>query len=193
MEICKLNKKKILILLFIFLSNTCSAENIFENLTKKQKTSYLDFVLLKIESRLIQRHTLLGSQMVPVRVQFQSIGSQVDFIKKENKILINVIGVMNKRRYQEKKYIPNIVDCNILRNVLLYGKQGYSVIFKKRNKFLTNSDMEEIFISRFLNNLSITEEEKKYIMNNTNVLVEIKDPVRGNDISCKGAVAQDLN
>ena len=53
--------------------------------------------------------------------------------------------------------------------------------------------MEEIFISRFLNNLSITEDEKKYIMNNTNVLVEIKDPVRGNDISCKGAVAQDLN
>ena len=192
MEICKLNKKKILILLFIFLSNTCSAENIFENLTKKQKTSYLDFILLKIESRLIQRHTLLKAQMVPLRVQFQRIGSQVDFIKKESKILISIIGVMNKKRYQEKKYKPTIVDCNILRNVLLYGKQGYNLIFKKRNKFLTNLHMEEIFVSRYLNNLSITDKEKKYIMENTNAKVKIIDPVRGNDILCTGRVTQDL-
>jgi len=186
-------KKIILILIFIFLNNISIAEDTFENLTKKQKTSYLDFILLKIESRLIQRHALLGTQMVPLRVQFQKIGSQVDFIKKESKILISIIGVMDKRRYQEKKYKPTIVDCNILRNVLLYGKQGYNLIFKKRNKFLTNLHMEEIFISRYLNNLSITDKEKKYIMENTNAKVKIIDPVRRNDVLCTGRVTQDLS
>jgi hypothetical protein len=186
-------KKIILTILLIFLNNICVAENVFENLTTKKKTSYLDFVLLKIESRLIQRHTLLGSQMVPLRVQFQKIGSQVDFIKEESKILISIIGVMSKKRYAEKKYKPNIVDCNILRNVLLYDKQGYNFFLKKRNKFLTNLDMEEIFISRYLNNLSITKKEKKFIMEHTRISVEIIDPVRGNNISCEGDVAQDLN
>jgi len=186
-------KKIILTLIFIFLSSTCIAENTFEDLTEKRKTSYLDFILLKIENRLVQRHALLGAQMVPVRIQFQSIGSQVDFIKKESKILITVIGVMNKKRYQEKKYKPNLIDCNILRNVLLYGKQGYNIIFKKRNKFLTNLHMEEIFVSRYLNNLSITEKEKRYVMKNTVIEVQIIDPVRGNDALCKGGVTEDLN
>ena len=186
-------KKIFLIVILIFLNNICLAENTFENLTVKQKTSYLDFILLKLESRLIQRHTLLGAQLVPLRVQFQKIGSQVDFIKKDSKILISVIGVMSKKRYTEKKYKPNIIDCNILRNVLLYDKQGYNIFFKKRNKFLTNLDKEEIFIERYLNNLSITENEKIYIMENTNIKVQIIDPVRGNNISCDGSVTQDLN
>ena len=84
-------KKIILTLIFIFLSSTCIAENTFEDLTKKRKTSYLDFILLKIENRLIQRHALLGAQMVPVRIQFQSIGSQVDFIKEEfnNRLVVD--------------------------------------------------------------------------------------------------------
>ena len=52
--------------------------------------------------------------------------------------------------------------------------------------------MEEIFISRFLNNLSISESEKKYILNNTLAKVQVIDSVRGNDISCAGKIAEDL-
>ena len=100
---------------------------------------------------------------------------------------------MDKKRYTEKKYKPNIIDCNILRNVLLYDKQGYNIFFKKRNKFLTNLDMEEIFISRYLNNLSITDKEKIYIMEHTYMKVQILDPVRDNNISCEGYVTEDLN
>ena len=74
----------------------------------------------------------------------------------------------------------------------MYGKQGYSLISRKRNFYLTNADMEEIFISKFLNNLSITEEQKKFILNNTFARVEIIDPVRGNDIFCKGKIAEEL-
>ena len=66
------------------------------------------------------------------------------------------------------------------------------MIFQKRNKYLTNNDMEDIFLSRFLNNLSLSENEKNFILNNTFAKVEIIDPVRGNDIFCTGKVSQDL-
>ena len=185
--------KKIMLLtsIFFFLQ-TFSIGSEFIKLKKNQNVSYLDFILLKIEGKLVQRHSLLGPQMMPVRVQFQHIGSQVDFNEKESIIIISIRGVMDKARYSKKKYIPKVMDCNILRNLLLYGKQGYNLISQKRNCYLTNADMEEIFISKFLNNLSITEKQKNFILNNTFARVEIIDPVRGNDAFCKGKIAGDL-
>ena len=173
-------------------TQTALPDSIFDDLKKSKKTSYLDFILLKIEQRLIQRHGLLSAQPMALRIQYQSIGSQVEFIEKDSKIIISIIGVMNKNRYSQKKYIPKISDCNILRNILLYGKYGYNLIFQKRNSFLTNADMENIFLSRFLGNLSLTDKEKEYIMKNTFVRSQIIDPVRGNDIFCTGRVAEDL-
>ena len=172
-------------------TQTILADSVFDDL-KKNKTSYLDFILLKIEQRLIQRHGLLGAQPMALRIQYQSVGSQVVFSEKESKITISIIGVMDKERYSQKKYIPKISDCNILRNILLYGKYGYNIIFQKRNIYLTNADMEEIFLSRFLHNLSLSEKEKKYIVNNTLAKVQVIDPVRGNDIFCVGKIAEDL-
>ena len=185
-------KKVILTLSILFFFQTAYSDSEFTNLKKEQNVSYLDFILLKIEGRLVQRHALLGPQMVPVRVQFQHIGSQVDFNEKESIIIISIRGVMDKARYSKKKYIPKFMDCNILRNLLLYGKQGYNLISRKRNSYLTNTDMEEIFLSSFLNNLSITEKQKNFILNNTFARVEIIDPVRGNDIFCKGKIAEEL-
>ena len=153
-------KKIVLLITFLLLVKTGFADSTFKNIQENKKTSYLDFILLKIENKLIQRHALLGTQVVALRVQYQNVGSQVDYIEKESKVIISIIGIMDKERYANKKYKPKITDCNVLRNILLYGKYGYNLIFQKRNKYLTNDIMEEIFISRFLNNLSITEEEK---------------------------------
>ena len=185
--------KKIIFIILLIFSNECFASSILDNLKNTKKTSYLDFILLKIENRLIQRHGLLGAQYVAMRVQYQNIGSQVDYFEKESKIVISVLGVMDKERYKQKYYKPKISDCNILRNILLYGKYGYSVIFQKRNKYLTNEDMYEIFIERFLNNLTLSEEEKDYLVKNTFAKVQIIDPVKGNDFFCKGNIAEDLN
>ena len=99
---------------------------------------------------------------------------------------------MDKQRYSKKKYIPKISDCNVLRNLLLYGKYGYNIILQKRNTYLTSSDMRNIFITSFLNNLSLSEKEKSYLVDNTFARVEIIDPVRGNDFFCKGNIAEDL-
>ena len=185
-------KKAILTISMLFFFQTAYSDSEFTRLQKDQSVSYLDFILLKIEGKLIQRHGLLAPQMVPVRIQFQHIGSQVDFNKKESKIIISIRGTMDKARYSKKKYIPKFIDCNILRNILMYGKQGYNLISRKRNSYLTNGDMEEIFISTYLNNLSITEKQKEFILNNTFARVEIVDPVRGNNIFCKGKIAEEL-
>jgi len=185
-------KKVILTILILFFFQTAYSDSEFTILKKNQSVSYLDFILLKIEGRLVQRHGLLGPQMVPVRVQFQHIGSQVDFNEKKSKIIISIRGVMDKARYSKKKYIPKVIDCNILRNILMYGKQGYNLISRKRNSYLTNTEMEEIFLSTFLNNLSITEKQKSFILNNTFARVEIIDPVRGNDVFCQGKIAEEL-
>ena len=185
-------KKIILTVIFLLLAQASFAASIFDDLKKSKKTSYLDFILLKIEQRLIQRHGLLGPQPLAMRVQYQSVWSQVDFSDKDSKIIISIMGVMDKKRYSQKKYKPKMSDCNILRNILLYGKYGYNMVFQKRNKYLTNADMEEIFMSRFLNNLSLSENEKNFIINNTFAKVEVIDLVRGNDVFCTGKIAEDL-
>ena len=183
----------ILLITFLLFAETGFADSTFKSLQEDKKTSYLDFILLKVENKLIQRHALLKTQAIVLRVQYQNIGSQVDYIEKESKVVISIVGVMDKKRYESKKYKPKISDCNVLRNILLYGKYGYNIIFNKRNKYLTNEIMEEIFISRFLNNLSISEEEKKYIASNTFAKVQIIDPVKGNDMYCEGKITEELN
>mgnify|MGYP001180133385 FL=1 len=195
METCKyairIYKIILILTILLFVQINLSAST-FDDLRKIKKTSYLDFILLKIENRLIQRHRLLGAQPIALRVQYQSIGSQVDFSEEQSKIIISIIGVMDKQRYSQKKYRPKISDCNILRNMLLYGKYGYNVFFQKRNKYLTGTDMEEIFLTRFLKNISLSDKEKTYILDNTIVKSQVIDPVRGNDIFCTGKVAEDL-
>jgi len=185
--------RKIAFILLLIFSNECFATSTFDNLKNEKKTSYLDFILLKIENRLIQRHGLLGAQYVAMRVQYQNISSQIDFIEKESKIVISVIGVMDKKRYEKKYYKPKISDCNILRNILFYGKYGYNVIFQKRNKYLTSDDMHEIYIETFLNNLTLSKKVKDYLVENTFVKVRIIDSIKGNDFFCTGNIAKDLN
>ena len=72
-------KKIILTLIFLLLTQTNYADSIFDNLKTNRQISYLDFILLKIEQKLIQRHVLLRAQAMPLRVQYQNIGSQVYF------------------------------------------------------------------------------------------------------------------
>ena len=101
-------KKIILTIIFLLFTQTILIASIFDDLKESRKISYLDFILLKIEQRLIQRHSLLGAQPIALRVQYQSVGSQVDFSDKNNKITISIVGIMDKKRYSQKKYEPKI-------------------------------------------------------------------------------------
>ena len=100
MEICK---KITLSFLFFFLFQSTVSATTFEDLKKNRKTSYLDFILLKIESRIIQRHSLLRSQAVAMRVQYQTIISEINYIEEDSIIIISITGVMDKKRYKKKK------------------------------------------------------------------------------------------
>ena len=85
------------------------SDTVFKNLKNDKKTSYLDFILLKIENKLIQRHSLLGTQTFVFRVQYQNIGSQVDYVEKESKVVISIIGIMDKVRYSKKNINPKLL------------------------------------------------------------------------------------
>ena len=184
--------KKFLILIILLIFHNSLFASTFDDLRDIKKTSYLDFLLLKIENKLIQRHGAMSSQLIPFRIQYQSIGTEVNFLQESSKIEISIYGIMDKQRYTKKKYIPKLADCNVLRNVLLYGKYGYNFILQKRNNALTNQDMEDIFITSFLKNLTLEEKEKEFILQNTFVKVHVVDSVHGKDVMCEGKVAEDL-
>ena len=83
-------KKIILTIIFLLFTQTTLSASIFDDLKENKKTSYLDFILLKIEQRLIQRHGLLGAQFMALRIQYESVGSQVDFLEEDN-VLSNFV------------------------------------------------------------------------------------------------------
>ena len=95
-------KKIVLTIVFAMLFQTNLVGQTLEDLRKTKKTSYLDFILLKIENRLVQRHSLLGTQPMAMRIQYQSVGSHVDFFEEDSKIVISIIGVMHEKRYKKK-------------------------------------------------------------------------------------------
>ena len=105
MATCNTKKfiNKLFILLFtVFSINTACADVNFKDLEKK-KVSYLDFFLLKFESRLLSRSQVLARQAFATRVQYSHVGTQVDFDDKENKIFIKIHAIMDKNRYSKKK------------------------------------------------------------------------------------------
>ena len=186
----KIKYKKIIInilLLFFFSSLSFSAEN-FDSI-KKKKTSYLDFILLKLENRLINKSRVLGPQSILVtRVQYSRIGIQVNFNQKDKKILIVIKGIMDKRRYAKKPYNQKISDCNQVRNLILYNKSGYSLFTQKRTNILSEGEMEEIFKKEFLYNLSLTDKEVEHLLNNIFMEVAVINPVTKKSVTCSGKV-----
>ena len=98
MEICK---KTIFLIIVIFFTNCSYAKTNFDSFEKKSVT-FLDFFLLKIENRLTQRAQMLGEQSIATRVQYQSVGVGVDYIRDKDEILIDIKAIMDKRRYQKK-------------------------------------------------------------------------------------------
>ena len=52
---------------------------------------------------------------------------------------------MDRNRYKKKRYEQKLSDCNQVRNLIFYGKTGYSFFTQKRSNILSEGDMEEIF------------------------------------------------
>ena len=187
MEICK---KTIFLIIVIFFTNCSYAKTNFDSFEKKSVT-FLDFFLLKIENRLTQRAQMLGEQSIATRVQYQSVGVGVDYIRDKDEILIDIKAIMDKRRYQKKKYKQKLSDCNTVRNLIFYKKVGYSLFTQKRiSTYLSQDYMVKTFKEVFLKNLTLKEEEKLFLLNHIYVRVNLINPVDKTQLVCRGKVNQ---
>ena len=190
MVICR---KKIITNFFLIASiiltitNTAHSEINFEVIEKK-KVSYIDFFLLKFEASLIKRSQILRRQMMATRVQYSNIGIEVHFDNKKKEILTNIYAIMDKRRYEKKKYIQKLSDCNQVRNLIFYHKHGYKFFTQKRDPALSEGLMVEIFKRVFFDNLSFNEKEEEFLLNKMFVDVTILHPVTKKELSCSGKV-----
>jgi len=183
MEIC--NKKFLTIIIFIFLSTASYADSIIQSL-KNRQTSYLDFFLLKLENKLINKSSLLSSQFFATRVQYSNLAVEVSSDNK--KILINIRAIMDKRRYSKKKYIQKISDCNQVRNIIFYKKTGYTFFIQKRDPNLSEYLMKKIFKENFFNNLTLNEKESEMLLEQMHVKVSIYHPVNKTELTCSGKI-----
>jgi len=173
------------ILLFFLFSSLSFADITFKDFTDK-KVSYLNFFLLKFENKLVRRSSLLQSQVFATRVQYSSISVDIDFKEKEEKIFINFYTVMDKRRYSKKRYKQKISDCNQVRNIIFYRKHGYKFFTQKRDPYLSEDKMKDIFKSVFLNNLDLNDKEMDFLLNNIFVKVTIYHPINKTELICSG-------
>jgi len=189
MGICKKNfLDVILIFFFIFsFSNFSSANQNFEQIENK-KVSFLDFFIMKFESTMNKRAQILRKQLFATRVQYSNIGIGVSLDKKKEEIFINIYAIMDRNRYQKKKYIQKLSDCNQVRNLIFYQKHGYKFFTQKRDPSLSQDLMNDIFKEVFFNNLSLNEKEIQFLTDRSFVKVTILHPIKKSELSCSGKV-----
>ena len=176
----------ILIFFFIFsFSNFSSANQNFEQIENK-KVSFLDFFIMKFESTMNKRAQILRKQLFATRVQYSNIGIGVSLDKKKEEIFINIYAIMDRNRYQKKKYIQKLSDCNQVRNLIFYQKHGYKFFTQKRDPSLSQDLMNDIFKEVFFNNLSLNEKEIQFLTDRSFVKVTILHPIKKSELSCSG-------
>ena len=190
MVICK--KKIIISIFFTTLLIFCFINSGYADLTFKKlenrKVPFLDFFLLKFETTLVKRSQILRSQAFVTRIQYQNINIQIDYDKKGEKIFIEMYAVMDKNRYSKKNYAQKLSDCNQIRNLIFYQRQGYKFFTQKRDPALSQGVMNDIFREAFFSNLSFNEKEIDFLVSKMFVDVTILHPIKKTELSCSGKV-----
>jgi len=189
MEICKKKIKNTLlsICILFFFTNLCYSNESFKKLEEK-KVSYLDFFLLKFENTISRRANVLQRQAVATRIQYSNVGIKVEFIEKKEKIFVKVYAIMDKIRYQRKKYVQKMSDCNQVRNLIFYKKHGYKFFTQKRDPNLSIEKMKSIFKEVFFENLSFNDEEMNFLMKKMFIEITILHPIIKKELSCSGKI-----
>ena len=185
---------RIFIIIFFF-SILISSHSKSEILKKdlKHEISMIDFILFKIETQIkFNKQKLLKNQYVATRIQYERMLSKIFLSEDQDKIIIQVKGLMNRDRYKKKKYFPKEGDCNILKNLIFFERYGYNVFnYKKSNKF-NEPEMKRFFIDNFLNNIYINDSKKKEITDKVFVEILIIHPNSVKNIFCKGKVINEI-
>mgnify|MGYP001364507146 CR=1 FL=1 len=185
MAICKF----ILIsILSIFFFNIVQSKDNLGDISISAK----DFIILKYElflNKNLKRLYNGGGLQNPI-VAYEFIDYQVKFDDKNN-FSININAYMNKFRYsKQKKYIPKISDCNVVRNKILVNKMGYDFLSFKKNKSFNEEDLNNSLIDGVFNFPGLDENLIKKTINNTSISINLIHPVRKHSFKCKGKINQ---
>ena len=95
---------------------------------------------------------------------------------------------MDKNRYSKKKYKQKLSDCNQVRNLIFYKRQGYKFFTQKRDPALSQSVMEDIFKEVFFKNIDFNEKEINFLLDKMFVNITIFHPIKKRELSCYGKV-----
>ena len=95
---------------------------------------------------------------------------------------------MDKIRYQRKKYVQKMSDCNQVRNLIFYKKHGYKFFTQKRDPNLSIEKMKSIFKEVFFENLSFNDEEMNFLMKKMFIEITILHPIIKKELSCSGKI-----
>ena len=173
--------------IFILSFNISLADTNFNSLQNK-KVSYLDFFLLKYESTLMRKAGTLSAQVFPTRVQYSNIGVRVKYFHKKKEIHTELYAIMDKNRYSKIKYNQKTTDCNQVRNLMFYGRTGYSFFRQKRNPELSTDAMNRIFIENFFEGMSFSKEEIDFLISKMFLKITIFHPINKTELVCSGKV-----
>ena len=187
MEICKILRILIVIIFFTSATHVKSEINLLD-----KKVSAVDLILLKYEIFLTKSFNRLykGGGVPQTMILYQYIDSTVKYTEK-NGFVVNIYAHMDRIRYTKiKKYSPKISDCNAVRNKIFLNKVGYDFFTQKKNNFVSESELTDIIANRILSLSGISVEDKKKLINDTQIEIKIIHPNKFNSIECRGKINQ---
>ena len=81
-----------------------------------------------------------------------------------------------------------MVDCNIVRNRIFFNKLGYTGFLRKKNYSLSEVDMRETLKRAIYNLENFDETTKDFLIEKTNIKVEVIHPRKVRNKSCSGKI-----
>ena len=183
MVICRL----IFLIFFLLIPNTLSAENPL----KSSKISIVDLLVLKYDLYIEKiKPRVLAKTKKGFMVHYDRIEQQINFDENDN-INIIISAYMSIHRYTKvKKYIPKLIDCNVIRNRMIANKNGYSLISNKKNYSVSEEILFDEIKKNVINLKNFSDKAIEESLENTTVKINIIHPLSKFDLSCSGKITQ---
>ncbi len=152
---------------------------------EKNSVSLKDFLFLKIDLFIQQNIGNMFRGGGITNIKYQSIDYDLK-IDTNNNILIKMKAVMDKKRYNAKKYYPKLKDCNQIRNKIFTNNYGYSFFTQKKNYLVSEQSLSSAINENILNISSVDDNFKLKIIEKMGIQIEILHPLANKSISCSG-------
>ena len=176
-------KKALLVIFMIFFTKAEASKYSLD----QNYISLKDFILLKYEIFIQQNLANILKDGGVMNVKYQKISYDIKIDKSDN-IFINIEAIMDKKRYNTKRYFPKIKDCNQIRNKIFTNKYGYSLFSQKFNNLVNEDSLSRSINEKILNISSVDEIFRNKILDKTKIEIKIFHPNVEKNISCSGKI-----